>query len=209
VTTEELKNQYGYNHPPRASRDVRELGIPLETFKTKDNNGKSIGAYRFGNPDDVVNTLSKASGRTVLSKTLRQALVDKHGARCFIYYEQMDANTLQVDHRIPYEIGGEHDEQDIDAFMLISPSANRMKSWNCEHCENWVKRNSEVCSTCFWAYPESYKHIAGRQERVIMLVFTGEDIEQYDRLVEHVGTDTAQDGIKDIVYSYLASDGEM
>lgn len=26
ITTEELKNTYGYNHPPRAIRDVREQG---------------------------------------------------------------------------------------------------------------------------------------------------------------------------------------
>jgi len=25
ITTEELKEKYGYNHPPRAARDVREL----------------------------------------------------------------------------------------------------------------------------------------------------------------------------------------
>ncbi len=28
ITTEELKEKYGYNHPPRAARDVREHGIP-------------------------------------------------------------------------------------------------------------------------------------------------------------------------------------
>lgn len=28
ITTQELKNTYGYNHPPRAIRDVREKGIP-------------------------------------------------------------------------------------------------------------------------------------------------------------------------------------
>jgi len=28
ITTQELKDQYGYNHPPRAARDVREQGIP-------------------------------------------------------------------------------------------------------------------------------------------------------------------------------------
>ena len=34
VTTEELKERYyGYNHPPRAARDVREQGIPLEPFR--------------------------------------------------------------------------------------------------------------------------------------------------------------------------------
>ena len=49
VTTEELK-QMGYEHAPRAARDVREQGIPLETFRVKDSNGRSIAAYRFGNP---------------------------------------------------------------------------------------------------------------------------------------------------------------
>jgi hypothetical protein len=33
ITTEELKETYGYNHPPRAVRDVREHGIPIETFR--------------------------------------------------------------------------------------------------------------------------------------------------------------------------------
>ena len=32
ITTEELETLYGYQHPPRAARDVRELGIPLITF---------------------------------------------------------------------------------------------------------------------------------------------------------------------------------
>jgi hypothetical protein len=27
ITSQELKDFYGYNHPPRAIRDVRELGI--------------------------------------------------------------------------------------------------------------------------------------------------------------------------------------
>ena len=33
ITTEDLEKTYGYNHPPRAARDVREAGTPLETFK--------------------------------------------------------------------------------------------------------------------------------------------------------------------------------
>jgi hypothetical protein len=47
IATEDLENTYGYNHPPRAARDVREAGIPLETFKVKSKEGKSIAAYRF------------------------------------------------------------------------------------------------------------------------------------------------------------------
>jgi len=29
ITSQELKDLYGYNHPPRAVRDVREHGVPL------------------------------------------------------------------------------------------------------------------------------------------------------------------------------------
>ena len=50
ITTEELKEKYGYNHPPRAARDVREQGIALETFRVTGTDGRKIGAYRFGDP---------------------------------------------------------------------------------------------------------------------------------------------------------------
>ena len=50
ITTEELKNKYGYDHPPRAARDVRELGIQLETFRVTAANGRKIAAYRFADP---------------------------------------------------------------------------------------------------------------------------------------------------------------
>lgn len=33
VTTQELKDKYGCNHPPRAVRDVKENGIPIEMFQ--------------------------------------------------------------------------------------------------------------------------------------------------------------------------------
>jgi hypothetical protein len=35
ISTEVLKNVYGYDHPPRAAKDVRDEGIPLETFRVK------------------------------------------------------------------------------------------------------------------------------------------------------------------------------
>ena len=45
ITTRDLETTYGYSHPPRAARDVREAGIPLETFNVKSTEGKSIAAY--------------------------------------------------------------------------------------------------------------------------------------------------------------------
>lgn len=203
ITSEELKDTYGYNHPPRAVRDVREYGIPLVTYRVTGSDGRSIAAYKFGDPADAKNNLSKSAGRTVLSKALKQALIEKYGSKCFVYLETMDESVLQVDHRIPYEIGGEHDEKDIDYYMLLSPSANRAKSWTCEHCENWERKDSSFCLRCFWAHPEDYDHVAGKFEKIISLVFTGDEIEDYYKLIELSGEEKAQEIIKQIIHEHL------
>lgn len=203
ITSQELKDLYGYNHPPRAIRDVREYGIPVVTYRTTGTDGRRIAAYKLGNPEDAKNTLSKTAGRTVLSKALKQALIEKYGAKCFIYLEEMDESKLQVDHRIPYEIGGEHDEQDIDYFMLLSPSANRAKSWTCQQCKNWDAKSVTFCRRCFWAHPEDYDHVAGKPEKMISLIFSGNEVEDYNRLIQLSGESTVQATVKRILNDYL------
>ncbi len=202
VTTEELK-ALGYEHAPRAARDVRELGIPLETFRVKDSEGKSIAAYRYGDTSENEDNISKVAGRTVLSKTLKKALIDKYGAKCFICLQPMEERLLQVDHRVPYEIGGEQDTDNVDCYMLLSPSANRAKSWTCEHCENWKNKNADFCVKSFWAHPENYTHIAGREERQIIITFTGNEIEDYNKLISLVGTDKAEETIRNLIEEYI------
>lgn len=203
ITTEELEKEYGYKHAPRAARDVREHGIPLETYRVTDSDGKSIGAYRFGDPRAATKILSKASGRTALSKALKQALIDEYGSKCFIYLEEMDGSALQVDHRVPYEIGGEQDESKIERYMLLSPSANRAKSWTCEHCENWNRKDCGFCEKCFWAYPENYEHVAGEYAKAVHILFTGNEIDDYNSLVKLSGTKTAQETIKKLIHDYV------
>ncbi len=203
ITSKELKDIYGYNHPPRAIRDVRELGIPIETYRIVDDEKKSIAAYKFGNPNNIKNNLAKSAGRTVLSKALKQALIEKYGSQCFIYLETQPSALLQVDHRIPYEIGGDHDENDVDYYMLLSPSANRAKSWTCEHCQNWSKKDISFCMKCFWAHPENYDHVAGKFEKIISLIFTGDEIKDYNKLIALSGKKSAQQTIKELIHKYI------
>lgn len=189
ITTAELKDTYGYDHPPRAARDVREHGIPLETFRVEASNGRKIGAYRFGDPSKV--RLKRFDGRTALSKELKEQLIGKYGCKCFIYLEDMEESVLQIDHRVPYEVAG--DEKggtlDPDDFMLLCGSANRAKSWSCEHCENWtINKDKEICLSCYWAYPEDYAHVAMRQIRRLDLIWEGDDVEEYNRLREDAAT---------------------
>ena len=97
----------------------------------------------------------------------------------------MDEGELQIDHRVPYEIGGDDEgvERNPDDCMLLSGSANRAKSWSCEHCENWQSLNKkEICFSCYWAYPEEYSHVALQQVRRLDLVWQGQETEQYEKL---------------------------
>ena len=202
ITTEELASKYGYEHAPRAARDVRERGVNLVTYRVKSSDGRSIAAYKFGDPVFVDNKISKAGGRTALSQALKKALIDKYGAVCFVYLQPMEERLLQIDHRVPYEIGGEQTDN-IDCYMLLSPSANRAKSWTCEHCPNWTIKDIEFCSNCFWAHPENYSHIAGREERQIVITFSDNEIEDYNQLISLVGKEKAEDKIKELISDYI------
>jgi hypothetical protein len=182
ITTEDLEIKYGYIHPPRAVRDVREQGIPLESFTVKNAEGRSIAAYRFGDPSQVRH--GKLGGRRVISKAFKRSLVQEVGARCSICLQDYEVRYLQIDHRIPYEVIGDATAGTaIGDYMLVCGSCNRAKSWSCEHCANWLElKNPEFCKTCYWASPESYQHIALRPIRRLDLVWTEEEIEFYERL---------------------------
>jgi len=182
ITTEELKDIYGYNHPPRAIRDVRERGIPVKTIRVLGTDGRRIAAYKFGDPSEVRAT--QLSGRTEFSSKLKSLLVDQQGARSNIYLEDFTERDLQIDHRIPFEIFGDGGSlsENPDEYMLLCASANRAKSWSCEHCNNWKVRNLSHCQSCYWAFPESYTHISMRDIRRLDIIWSGKDIVEYDNL---------------------------
>jgi len=183
VTTEELSTRYGYRHPPRGARDVREQGIPLETFFLKDSKGRRMAAYRFADPAKVRRGM--LGGRRVFSKKFKDALMQSAGFRCHICLLPYEDRYLQVDHRVPYEVVGDIpiDERQPHDYMLLCGSCNRAKSWSCEHCVNWIEaKNPSVCESCYWARPESYAHVATKELRRLDLVWAGDEVTDFDRL---------------------------
>ena len=162
---------------------MRENGIPIETFRVTGGDGRKIAAYRFGELGK--GELRRMEGRTGLSKVIKDALIAKYGCRCFIYLEDLPERDLQIDHRVPYEVAGDGEEVGLkpEDFMLLCGSANRAKSWSCEHCENWKNlKKREVCLTCYWASPENYGHIAMRQVRRLDLIWQGDEVATFERL---------------------------
>jgi hypothetical protein len=211
ITTQDLKDKYGYNHPPRAVRDVKEHGIPIEMFRVEGSDGRKIAAYRFGDPGRV--RVGQQAGRTVLGKELKAKLVALHGARYAIYLEPFAERELEIDHRIPFEVLGDiaGAEAKIEHYMLLCGSANRAKSWSCEHCVNWLElKKPEICRNCYWAYPDQYTHIAMREVRHAGILWTGPEVEVYQRLKER--TLRLQRNIpsyvKEVVERHLESDSD-
>ncbi|ASE02761.1 HNH endonuclease [Salmonella enterica subsp. enterica serovar Fluntern] len=185
ITTEDLQETYGYDHPPRAIRDVREEGIPLETYSTISNRtGRKIAAYRFDNPDKIKN--GRIGGRRAFSKAFKEALIERYGSRDAITGEQVEQRYLQIDHRIPYQVTGdtEHDEQNLEAYMLIDASNQRAKSFTCESCSNWLEiQDPAICMGCYWAYPEKYNHVAMNPIKQLSIRWSGlDEIKVYDEL---------------------------
>ena len=66
--------------------------------------------------------------------------------------------------------------------MLLCGSCNRSKSWTCEHCPNWTAKDTQVCGTCYWAYPQNYSHVATVQMRRADVIWVGEEVVLYEQL---------------------------
>ena len=208
ITTEELRTIYGYNHPPRAARDVREQGIPLETFKVKDEQGRSIGAYRFADPSMV--RADMIGGRRAFSKGFKDQLLQASNSRCYVCSQIYEGRYLQIDHRVPYEVSGEltSGERMLPDYMLLCGSCNRAKSWSCEHCPNWLEEKSmDICNACYWGRPESYRHIALRVD----VVWTEDEVEHYERLRERAEAlgRTMPDYVKSVLETSITDHQEL
>ncbi len=175
ISTAELKAA-GYDHPPRAARDVVELGIALKRVNIKRPDGQRIASYVFDERElDPLKT-----GRVVLAKKERDALIERYRSKCGFCGGK---TNLQVDHRIPYEVAGESQRYEDDPFQVLDGSCNRKKSWDCEHCENWIKlKDIHICQSCYWANPDNYSHVAMRPERRIDVVWVGDEVRQFTRL---------------------------
>lgn len=113
-------------------------------------------------------------------------MVVRSGCKCGVCLTEYEARYLQVDHRVPYEVGGEGGgESAADEFQLICGSCNRVKSWSCEHCTNWTDdKQVKVCQTCYWANPENYKHVALRPIRRLDVTWTDEETREFDQLAQ-------------------------
>jgi hypothetical protein len=200
VSTEELKEVYGYDHPPRAIKDVTDQGLPLERKMITSSSGKKMAQYTFGDPSAIRN--DRHGGRTVIPVAFKEQLVEAYGSKCMICSARLEKRYLQVDHRIPYEVAADPSFDDLQAFMPLCGSCNRAKSWSCEHCDNWrTKKDVAICQTCYWANPVNYDHIAETLSRRLDVQWTGDEVPDFDALAKRARKES--EGLPEFVKKIL------
>jgi len=173
ITTEELQ-KLGYEHAPRAARDVRELGFTLVTTMVKTASGKRMAEYSL-----ALGLEAGKTGRLQLPKREREAVIEASGGKCQLCGATYD---LQVDHRVPYQVAGESLKGTATPYMVLDGTCNRRKSWICEHCPNLLRyKKVETCQRCYWADPEQHTHVAMEQLRRVDVVFSGEETKSFDK----------------------------
>jgi len=159
VTTEELE-AVGYRDAASAARDVRDTGIPLITGEARSSTGDRTGRYTLGRAEDIVD--GRFNGRTIIPKSVKEKVLAHYGCVDWLTGATMPRTALTADHRIPFRVLGDPKKPDrrIENLMPLDKSSQRSKSWACEACENYRIRDPNICRKCFWAFPESYEHIA-------------------------------------------------
>lgn len=94
ITTEDLKDIYHYNDTYRPTQDVRDVGIPLDSFKVKNKQDRWIAAYKFG---DLTNLDSiRKGGRKAFPKSFKTKLIAHYGNVCLICLNEFDQRVLQI-----------------------------------------------------------------------------------------------------------------
>lgn len=199
ISTEGIREHLGEKHPPSAVRDLKDRGVIIKVVRRD-----GIGVYAL-DPDGQLR--EGLVGRQAFSKAFKDLLLRHYGPRCLLCGAEYEPRFLQPDHRVPQRVGG--DEADagriVERYMPVCRSCNRSKSFECEHCTNWDAQDPAMCRQCFWASPEGYTHVAGRQERRVEVVWSGDDeIRQYDALRTASGRDGIASTIKRWLRDYAA-----
>lgn len=207
ITTEELRDVYGYDHPPRAARDVRDHGIELETVKVRSTTtGRTIAAY-------VLPSVSGDSSppRAAIPAALRKRLLANAAGRCAACAQSYPNGQLQIDHRIPFGLGTSGSTQNDDHFQVLCRSCQRSKSWTCEHCPIWTIRDGSICQSCYWYDPDNYSHIATIDERRVVTVWRGSEVSAHQKLnaLARESQTTIPDLIKMLLEKALAETREL
>ncbi len=121
VTTERLQS-LGLSEPRRARHDAVDRGFPIRSETVTLGDGRRIASYSLASAAEVI---EGRVGRSAIPKAFRNALLQHYGGKDAITGAMLPPGVLTVDHRVPFQIGGDKGsaERDVSAFMLLDGSS--------------------------------------------------------------------------------------
>lgn len=185
ITTLDIANM-GYDHPPRAIRDVRDAGIPLITKMETDANKKRHAKYIFGKAADIKENMIQ--GRVTFPKSFKTKLLKIQGNRCAICNQVFAPEYLQIDHRVPYDYDGNPEELDTKDYMLLCAECNRIKDRATQTgCAKtcFKTHDMKIIRSCYWASPEHYTHICMKPIRRLSITWLNNEVKSYETMISH------------------------
>jgi len=112
VTTGDLLAA-GYAHPPRAIRDLKDAGFEVSS-KLVTVDGRRMSEYT------LVDSVTEGGGqRRPVSHRFRNHVFEVHGHRCAVCGVVFITRQLQLDHRVPFHVGGDPVIPTVDDFMPL------------------------------------------------------------------------------------------
>lgn len=162
VSTYEIQQRY--SSATRVASDLLAIGLTLKKESEKSEDGKVRTLYSL----DPSGFVCAQEARQSIPGRIRVEVIGQ-ATGCRLCGTQVEKRVFQVDHRVPFCLVGNRlaQQEGVGAFQALCPSCNTAKSHACKRCPD---PKEESCRTCYWAYPEDYRHIAGKTERRLVLV---------------------------------------
>jgi hypothetical protein len=119
---------------------------------------------------------SSTGGFQTLPARKRDEFLRESHLTCALCRCQFEKKRLCGDHRVPHRVAGNRltEQEGMLAYQVLCYTCNNRKQKACAACPNQqTKRDIEMCRSCFWAYPDTYTHVAGQPERRLEIVLQG------------------------------------
>lgn len=211
ITTEELERDYGYTHPLRAARDVREAGIPLETVRIRSSDGRVIAAYKLGSPSQAEN--AKLRGRRGFSKQFKSKLYEMSDGRCAIcsgQFERVICRSI-TGCLTRYLATLKARLWTLHISCCCADRATGPSPGHVSTAPNWLgEKSSQTCECCYWANPLDHSHVALRKVRRTDILWSQDEVQVYERLSKLAAEKhlSVSEHIKNILATLLSQEEE-
>lgn len=191
---------------PRAIRDLKDHGIPIETLrkisvpqaKTK------VNRYTLGSIDNI-NT-SMRYGRMYDPTGMKEKLAKLHGDVCVFCGKKLTAKDRELDHKLPVNIFGDLspvERLNPDNYQLVCRGCNRLKREATSHgAFDDQREGMDIVKQNYWYDPVQYRK--NRDDRLyahnVIVWNTSKDIQAYKQISQYAkdSSKSFQEALKDI-----------